>query len=123
MSVQHTFRRLSIAHDCTVFCGDNDAITSTELKGTLRVRLLVDFITVVEIRYLFLLRSIRGKRKRVREDRAFADSQDRTFNLRTVHSTCAGIDTCISDRTTNALESARKVALAGPADLNPLRLR
>jgi hypothetical protein len=87
------------------------------------VRLLVDFITVVEIRYLFLLRSIRGKRKRVREDRAFADSQDRTFNLRTVHSTCAGIDTCISDRTTNALESARKVALAGPADLNPLRLR
>jgi hypothetical protein len=26
MSVQHTFRRLSIAHDCMVFCGDKDAI-------------------------------------------------------------------------------------------------
>jgi hypothetical protein len=32
MSVQHTFRRLSIAHDCMVFCGDKDAIYQRRAK-------------------------------------------------------------------------------------------
>jgi hypothetical protein len=61
-SVQDTFRRLSIAHDCMVSCGDNDAIVSAELEGTLLMRLLVDVVMVVEIRRLFILKRMRVKR-------------------------------------------------------------
>lgn len=45
MSVQDTFRSLSIAHDFMVSCGDTDAIVGAELKATLLVRFLVDFVT------------------------------------------------------------------------------
>ena len=65
-SVQDTFRRLSIAHDCMVSCGDNDAIVSAELEGTLLMRLLVDVVMVGELRRLFILRRMRGKRVRRR---------------------------------------------------------
>jgi hypothetical protein len=61
-SVQDKFRRLSITHDCMVSCGDKDAIIVAELEGALLVRLLGDVVMVVELRRLFILRRMRGKR-------------------------------------------------------------
>jgi hypothetical protein len=77
MSAQDRFRRPSIAHDFMVSCGDKVAIIGAELKGTLLVRLLVDSVTVVGVRRLFLLRSMLMQRqgKRVREDRALTKAK------------------------------------------------
>jgi hypothetical protein len=55
MSVRAPFRRLYIAYDSMVACGDSNAIIG--LKGTLLVHLLADLVTIVGIRQLFLLRT------------------------------------------------------------------